>query len=127
LGKITIFSTLDSSKRMLTDKINTLEDQLQAYMNDFCNLVNQSMNAEKKSIDMSNVTASLKESHKKMVEIVQDMKFLDESEESLYKKVQAYESQNNKSIHLMNSIDSQIERIAGEVENSLTEISRHSS
>lgn len=112
---------------MLTDKINTLEDQLQAYMNDFCNLVNQSMNAEKKSIDMSNVTASLKESHKKMVEIVQDMKFLDESEESLYKKVQAYESQNNKSIHLMNSIDSQIERIAGEVENSLTEISRHSS
>ena len=107
----------------MDDKIEILENQLQLYMNKFCELVTKSATVDSEKEDVSQIANDLRDSHRKMVEIVDGMKFLDETEESLYNKVKSYEQKNNSGISHLKFIDSHIDKIGHEVEFSLSSIS----
>lgn len=107
---------------MLAEKINSLEEQLQSYMNEFSTLVSSSINAEQENRDVGQIASSLKDSHQKMVAIVKGMKFLDQTEGELYQKVQAFEAKNEQSTKRMNLIDQRINDISLRVEDSLGEV-----
>ena len=56
-----------------------------------------------------------------MVALVNGMKFLDESEQKLYQKVQGFEAQNQKGIKNMNNLDLKLLEISKQVDESLSE------
>lgn len=48
---------------MLAEKMDSLEEQLQTYMNEFSALVSSSMNAKEENRDVGAIASSLKRSH----------------------------------------------------------------
>ena len=65
----------------MDDKIESLELELRMYMNKFCDLVTQSTKVDSERDDVTNLANDLKDSHRKMVGIVELMKQLDDTEE----------------------------------------------
>lgn len=106
----------------MEDKIENLENQLQMYMSQFCDLVSKSAEMDSEKTDVSKIASDLRNSHRKMVEIVNGMKFLDETEDALYTKIKSYDLKNQNSLNQLKFVDSHIEKIGQEVEFSLARI-----
>lgn len=76
----------------MCEEIDGLEAKLQEYVNAFCELVdvvkNDKINDTNKPKE---IAENLLKYKKNMINIINDMNFLDESEESLLHKVKSYE------------------------------------
>lgn len=107
----------------MDDKIEILENQLQLYMNKFCDLVSKSINIDSEKEDVSQIANDLRESYGKMVEIVNGMKFLDDTQEFLSINVKTFQKKNNTGIGHLGVLDSHIEKIGQDVEFGLSSIS----
>ena len=107
----------------MDDKIEYLEKQLQGYMSQFCDLVSKSAEIDSDKTDVSKIAHDLRQSHRKMVEIVDGMKFLEETEEDLYKQIKSYEMKNQSSLCQIKFTDNHIGNLGQEVEFSLAAIS----
>lgn len=106
----------------MDDKIEGLELQLRIYMNKFCDLVSQSTRMDSETDDVTHLANNLKESHRKMVDLVETMKQLDEPEDQLYNTTKMYNRKNEEGIAHLKFIDQEIDNLDKEVELSISSI-----
>ena len=106
----------------MDDQIETLENKLRLYMNTFCELVQKSTKIDTEGEDVSILASKLKDSHRKMVEIVDTMKQIDETEEQLFQTTKSYDRKNEEGIAHLKFIDREIEHMDKEVELSISSI-----